>query len=107
MYKYVLAMMLGMCVAAPSFAQFSTGKVKRIYPVNDTVYFRLQGDSCITGGQYYYFKMNETDASGKYAAKNWYSMLLASAMAGKPVSVKVNSCPTDGHAKISYIYQDY
>lgn len=88
-------------------AEVSTGEINRIYPTRDTIYFRLKNDTCINGSQYYYFEMNDTDDIGKYAAKNWYSMLLASAMATKAVSVKVMSCPSEGHVKVQYIYQDY
>ncbi|WP_144405932.1 hypothetical protein [Kangiella geojedonensis] len=90
-----------------ALAEYITGEVKRIYAVNDKVHFRIKGDDCITGSQYYYFKMNDTSANTVIDAKNWYSMLLASAMAGKPVSVKVNSCPTEGSVEISYLYQEY
>lgn len=82
-------------------------EVKRIYPTRDTIFFRLKDDECIQGSQYYYFQFNETDNVGMYAAKNWYSMLLASAMAGKAISIKVPSCPTDGNIKIDYVFQDY
>jgi hypothetical protein len=51
--------------------------------------------------------MTDTTADSEHDAKNWYSMLLASAMAGKPVSLKVNSCPTEGGVEIQYLYQDY
>lgn len=105
--KKTLLVLTLLLFAPTTFANFSTGEVRRIYPVGDTVYFRLKGDSCITGSQYYYFKMNDTDNSGIYASKNWYSMLLASAMAGKPISVKVHSCPEEGHVEVSYLYQDY
>lgn len=84
-----------------------TGEVKRIYPTRDTIYFRIKGDTCIQGNQYYYFKIDESDTIGKYAAKNWYAMLLASSMASKPISVRVESCPQEGHVAISYLYQDY
>jgi len=82
-------------------------QIKRIYPTTDTIYFRLKEDTCIGASQYYYFKMNDTDATGKYAAKNWYSMLLASAMAGKPISIKVPACQTEGNVNINYIFQEY
>ena len=85
----------------------TTGEVKRIYPNGDTVKFRIKNDTCITGNQYYYFRMNDSDSTGMYAAKNWYSMLLASAMASKSVSVSVASCPTEGNVEIKYLYQDY
>lgn len=76
------------------------GEVKRIYPTRNTVYFHLKNDTCISGQQYYYFSMNDKDNIGKYAAKNWYTMLLASAMASKPVHVRVDSCPGEGHVQI-------
>lgn len=94
-------------VCQEGFADFSAGEIERIYPVSDTVYFRLKDDICITGSQYYFFRMNDVDSTGKYASKNWYAMLLASAMAGKPIRVKVSTCPAEGNAEIVYIFQDY
>lgn len=107
MIKKLILGLLCLLLVPSSMAAFSEGKVKRIYLVNDTVHFRLKGDTCITGSQYYYFKMEDSSANSLIDAKNWYSMLLASAMAGKSVSVKVNSCPTEGHARVKYLYQDY
>lgn len=92
---------------SPAKAEHITGEIKRIYPNKNKVFFRLKNDACISGSQYYYFTMSEADDSGKYAAQNWYSMLLASAVSSKPVSVKVESCPVDGHIEINYMYQDY
>jgi hypothetical protein len=89
------------------FRRGQGGEIKRIYPTNDVVYFRLKNDTCISGTQYYYFRMNEADLKGQYAAKNWFSMLLASALESKPISVKVNNCPADGNVEVQYIYQDY
>ncbi len=101
-------LMIGAVISSISaYGLGSTGEVKRIYPNGDQINFRLKNDTCITGSQYYFFKMNENDISGKYASKNWYSMLLASAMASKPVSVSVNECPAEGNVEIKYIYQDY
>ncbi|WP_444886461.1 hypothetical protein [Microbulbifer sp. JMSA008] len=89
-------------------SEFVTGEIKRIFPsTSGEVRFRLKNDSCISGSQYYFFEMNENDPTGKYASKNWYSMLLASAMANKEVSINIESCPTSGDAKINYIFQDY
>lgn len=93
------------CVSAN--AKVVTGEIKRIYPTSGTVYFRLKNDICISGNQYYYFQMNDSTNTGKYASHNWYSLLLASAHANKSVSVKVASCPEEGHVPVVYIYQDY
>jgi hypothetical protein len=110
MKNYILKIILFVSVLSTSItihAAGSTGEVKRIYPTRDTIYFRLKNDTCITGSQYYFFRFNESDNIGKYAAKNWYSMLLANAMSSKPVSVSVTSCPQEGHVEIDYLYQDY
>ncbi|WP_020405330.1 hypothetical protein [Hahella ganghwensis] len=93
--------------ATSAQAEFVTGDVKRIYPKNAVVYFRLKDDTCISGSQYYYFKMDDTSTDGKYAAKNWYTLLVSGAMASKPVSVKVESCATEGNVEIEYLYQEY
>jgi len=102
----IFQMLLGI-ICTPALAETITGEITRIYPTRDTINFRLKSDLCVTGSQYYYFKMNETDNVGMYAAKNWYAMLLASAMASKPVSVRVGACPQDGNVEVTYIYQDY
>jgi hypothetical protein len=110
MSKYFIKLILISIFALPNIevaAETIVGEIKRIYPTRDIVYFRIKGDTCISGGQYYYFQMNDSDNTGKYAAKNWYSMLLASATSKIPVHVKVSSCPTEGHIEVDYIYQDY
>lgn len=88
-------------------AEVSSGQIKRIYPSGDRVYFRLKNDNCLSGSQYYYFEMDDNSDKGKYAAPNWYTMLIASAHANKTISVKVSSCPQQGHAQVIYLYQDY
>lgn len=107
MVKKVVLGLLCLCFMSSSAATYITGEVKRIYPISDKVHFRIKGDTCLSGSKYYYFKMTGTTTYSEQDAKNWYSMLLASAMAGKPVSVKVNSCPADAGVEIKYLYQDY
>lgn len=103
----VAACLLFVMITPVVASEHLNGEVKRIYPTRDTINFRLKDDTCISGSQYYYFRMNDTDNVGKYAARNWYAMLLASAHAGTPVSVSVDDCPTEGHVEINYLYQDY
>jgi hypothetical protein len=61
------AILTSVVVSSSAFAV--TGEIKRIYPTSDVVYFRLKNDTCISGSQYYYFRMNEADFKGQYAAK--------------------------------------
>jgi hypothetical protein len=106
MFRKALLILMAFIVINAN-ANTTTGKVKRIYPTGDRIYFRIHGDTCATSSQYYYFDMDETSERGRYAARNWYTMLLASAQTGKPISVKVNSCPAEGPIYVSYIYQDF
>ncbi|WP_062269285.1 hypothetical protein [Endozoicomonas arenosclerae] len=105
--KSILLVFIMLFLGSTVQASFYQGEVARIYPSDEYVFFRLKNDECITGSQYYYFSFDNTSEDGMYAAKNWYSMLLASAMAGKPVRVKVKECPGEGNVRVQYIFQDY
>ncbi|WKD48409.1 hypothetical protein [Microbulbifer spongiae] len=111
MFKFILrkisAVVIIFCSMEAIAAETITGEIKRLYPDRGKIFFRLKNDTCIAGNQYYYFEMNEEDARGKYAAKNWYSMLLANGMAGKKVTVSVPECPPSGNIEILYLFQEY
>jgi hypothetical protein len=104
-YLFIAVFLLSNSLSADNI--IVSGEIQRLFPKENKVSFRLKNDNCITGNYYYYFYMNESDNSGKYAAKNWYAMLLSSAMALKPVSVSVDGCIADSNIAVRYIFQDY
>lgn len=78
----------------------SSGTVERIFP-NDgsSVYFRLSGDTCNTGSDYYYFNLGQANA------KNWNALLLLAFAMGKPISVSLDNCDA-GNKAIRYLFID-
>jgi len=108
-YKLLTSILLGSCLLSNVYADAGTGFVSRIFIQGATVNFKLKDDTCVTGSQYYLFRMNDADETRQYAAKNWYALLLASAMASKPITVNVASCPGEGESRavVKYIFQDY
>lgn len=96
----------------PAYAAV-TGKVSRIFPAGSgAVHFRIHGDACNTGNDYYTFDMNE-GAVNTTAAENWYTLLLSSAASGQEIVVRYvgdtdsASCETTGNKVITYIYADF
>ena len=107
-----LFVMLVSAAFTPAYAAV-TGKVSRIFPSGSgVVYFRIHGDTCNTGNDYYTFDMNEGAVNTK-AAENWYTLLLSSAASGQEIVVHYvggadsESCGVSGNKPITYIYADF
>lgn len=92
--------------SAKSFASGAVGAVSRLFPNGTSVSFRIVGDTCNTGNDYYFFTMDDTSGGDNLEIKRaWVSMLIASLNTGKPIVVKVDNCEP-GSKAIQYIYQD-
>lgn len=104
--KKLLALFL-ICISVNTFAITNvSGKVARIYPAENKVYFNLIGDQCGQGidNHYYYFVLDSE------IKKAWFSIILAAANTGKPILVSLPNCPspaTGAQVEIRYLYQDF
>ena len=103
MRNRILMLVLFLTLSNSVMAVGVTGKVARLYPQGDIVYFRLKNDTCNTGNDYYTFNMT-TQAP---AAKNWYALLLAAGVSQQEVRVAVADCTAGQDKQVIYIYQDY
>ena len=100
----MLSFIVLMAVCSNIFA--AVGEVKRIYPGGSgEIYFQIKNDTCNAAYKYYYFD------GATIQGKNWYSLLLASASAGKAVAVTFVGddavCNPSVNKQIRYIYTDY
>ena len=104
--KTMMFVVLLVMISLPAQAETIHGKVFRIYPNGDTINFRLIGDTCNQGSEYYQFTYTDhADSDSNEIKRAWFAMLLAAFNTGKEVRVRVTNCEP-GHKKVVYLYQE-
>lgn len=99
--KTILVMLVFLTASNFVSADIITGKVKRIYPQGDLIYFRIVGDACKTN-KYWYFTLQSE------VSKAWFSMLLAAATTQSEVLISYSgSCDASINQQIDYVVQDF
>ncbi len=105
-----IKLFVGILFALLSFQAHSAtikGLVERVFINEDTVQFRLQGDSCkySSGQGDTYWKFDYS--SNIEIKKTWYEMLVMAAYTGNEIKVSIPSCTPGSDQYISYLYQEF
>jgi len=99
--KHCIAILILAALSGLAFSDTLTGKISRIYPQGERVYFLIDGDSCKTI-RYWYFTL------GDDVSKAWLSLMIAAANTNAEIAVAfAGPCDPILNEEISYIYQNF
>ena len=105
-FSRALPILLFLYSASVSAIDPITGFVGKIYPHNSgKIYFKLEGDTCNSTWQYYYFDDSTTELIE--ANKNRYALLLSAAATKTAVTINVDNCIAENNEVVNQIWVDY